>query len=96
MVREDVRRFCRANGIRMSDSGSYYFELYGQRYRVSDHSVEESNRGAYDKRGYQRRRLYHPNGREADTIYILSNDIEFVYLNLRNGNRVSSNGRVKR
>ena len=38
MVREDVRRFCRANGIRMSDSGSYYFELYGQKYRVSDHT----------------------------------------------------------
>jgi hypothetical protein len=96
MVREDVRRFCRANGIRMSDSGSYYFELYGQRYRVSDHSIEESNRAAYDRRGCQRRRLYHPKGREDGVIYILSSDIEFVYLNLRNGNRVSSNGRVKR
>lgn len=95
-MRTDVRSFCRANGIRMSDSGSYYFELYGQRYRVSDHSVEESNRGAYDKRGYQRRRLYHPNGRESDVKYIISSDIEFVYLNLLNGNRVSSKGRIKR
>ena len=92
----DVRSFCKANGIRMSGSGSFYFELYGQKYRVSNHTIEESNRGAYDKKGRQIRRLYHPNGRETDTIYILSNDIEFVYLNLRNGNRVSSNGRVKR
>jgi len=92
----DVRSFCKANGIRMSGTGSYYFELYGQRYRVSDHSIEDSNRGAYDKKGYQRRRLYHPNGREENITYITSNDIEYVYLNLRNGNRVSSNGRVKR
>lgn len=96
MVREDVRRFCMANGIRMSDSGSYYFELYGQKYRVSDHTVEESNRGAYNKKGIQRRKLYHPNGREADVKYIISSDIEYVYLNLLNGNRVSSNGRIKR
>lgn len=92
----DVRSFCKANGIRMSGSGSYYFELYGQKYRVSDHTVEASNKAAYNKKGYQRRRLYHPNGREDDTIYILSNDIESVYLNLRNGNKVSSNGRIKR
>ena len=37
--------FCSKNNISKSaNSDSYYFEINGQKYRVSNHSVESSNR----------------------------------------------------
>ena len=64
--------FCRENNISKSaNSDSYYFEINGQKYRVSNHSVESSNRGAYEEGTHEQiRELYHPEGREKDTIYI--------------------------
>jgi hypothetical protein len=41
---------------------SFYFDINGQKYRVSNHSVESSHRNS----GGQ----YHQDGREDDTIYI--------------------------
>ncbi len=80
--------FCASHGIRRSKNGdSYYFELNGRRYRVSNHSVEASNRGAYDSYGRQTRRLYHPDGREDDMVYIHASKtrIEQIYIDLFNG-----------
>lgn len=58
--------FCRENNISKSaNSDSYYFEINGQKYRVSNHSVESSNRGAYEEGTHEQiRELYHPEGRE--------------------------------
>lgn len=67
-----IEQFCREHGIDMSASGdSYYFTLNGTQYRVSNHSVEASNRGAYDPvTGERRRDLYHAGGRQGGVVYI--------------------------
>lgn len=68
---DEIDDFVAKNGISQSaNSDSYYFTINGKDYRVSNHSVEASNRGAYDQFGNQRRMLYHPGGRDKDTIYI--------------------------
>jgi len=41
-----LNRFCLANGIKRSKKGvSFYFEIDGKKYRVSDHTIEESKQG---------------------------------------------------
>lgn len=67
----EIDDFCRENGISQSASGdSYCFSVDGQNYRISNHSVEESNRHAYNDQGEKMRELYHEGGRREDTIYI--------------------------
>lgn len=68
----EIEDFCAKNGIDSSLSkDSYYFTVNGVSYRVSNHSVEASNRGAFDEiTGEQKRELYHSDGRESDTVYI--------------------------
>ena len=46
---------------------SYYFTIDGQKYRVSNHTVAASNRGAYNVEGEQVRGLYHPNRQETQS-----------------------------
>lgn len=66
-----IEDFCLDHGIQRSmRSDSYYFVLNGQNYRVSNHSVEASNRSAYDDFGNLKRELYHQNGREDYVVYI--------------------------
>lgn len=66
-----IRSFCAENGISMSASGdSYYFTVNGQKYRVSNHSVEASNAHARNDLGEKLREVYHEGGRKDDTIYI--------------------------
>ncbi len=87
--------FCASHGIHRSKNGdSYYFELNGRKYRVSNHSVEASNKGAYDRDGHMRRRLYHPDGREDDVIYIHASKtrIEQIYIDLFNGVALDGRG----
>ena len=69
---QEIDDFCAEHGITSSISNdSYYFTVDGINYRVSNHSVEASNRGAFDSlTGEKRRELYHEGGREADTVYI--------------------------
>lgn len=68
----EIENFCAKNGIYSSSSkDSYYFTVDGINYRISNHSVEASNQGAFDETtGEQKRELYHQIGREADTVYI--------------------------
>lgn len=68
----EIENFCAKNGIRSSLSNdSYYFTVDGINYRISNHSVEASNRGAFDETtGEQKRELYHQDGREDNTVYI--------------------------
>ncbi len=68
---DEIQAFCDEHGIGYSGSmDSYYFDVGGQAYRVSNHSVESSNAHAYNWAGEKVRDVYHPEGREADTIYI--------------------------
>lgn len=67
----EIDNYCSENGIRQSaSSDSYYFEVNGVQYRVSNHSVESSNSHAYNIFGEQVRDVYHPLGREDDVVYI--------------------------
>ena len=68
----EIENFCAKNGIHSSLSNdSYYFTVDGINYRLSNHSVEASNRGAFDETtGEQKRELYHQDGREDNTVYI--------------------------
>lgn len=91
--------FCSKNNISKSaNSDSYYFEINGQKYRVSNHSVESSNRGAYEKSTHEQiRELYHPEGREKDTIYIHAGKTRImeIYENLKAGKELDGRGNVK-
>ncbi len=91
--------FCSKNNIsRSANSDSYYFEINGQKYRVSNHSVESSNRGAYEESTHEQiRELYHPEGREKDTIYIHAGKTRImeIYENLKAGKELDGRGNVK-
>lgn len=68
----EIENFCAAHGISASLSqDSYYFNFNGVNYRISNHSVEASNRGAFDElTGEQKREFYHQTGKDDKTIYI--------------------------
>ena len=91
--------FCSKNNIsRSANSDSYYFEINGQKYRVSNNSVESSNRGAYEEDTHEQiRELYHPEGREKDTIYIHAGKTRImkIYENLKAGKELDGRGNVK-
>lgn len=66
---DEIDTFCMEHGISQSKSSdSYYFVIDGQSYRVSNHTIEASNAGAY-RDGVQIREKYHGT-REEDVIYI--------------------------
>lgn len=95
----EIEDFCNKNGIdRSLRNDSYYFMLNGKNYRVSNHTIEASNAKAYDAvTGEKKRDLYHPDGREEDTVYITAsktriidvyNDLAAGYELDKRGNRV--------
>lgn len=91
----EIEDFCIANGISKSIHGdSYYFILNGQRYRVSNHSVEASNRAAYDDFGNLKRELYHEGGREEDVRYIHASKTRImdIYRDLQAGYKLDGRG----
>lgn len=60
----EIKDFCRKNHIQAGLShDSYYFNIRGQNYRVSNHSIETSNARAFNVYDEQIRELYHPDGR---------------------------------
>ena len=68
---EELRDFCDLHNIDYSHNmDSYYFTVNGKNYRVSNHTIEASNAGAYDALGVQTRELYHATTRAEDVTYI--------------------------
>lgn len=81
---DEIADFCFANNIVQSSRGdSYYFSVNGQKYRVSNHSAESST-------------MYHPNGRDADTIYIHASKtrIREIYKAITDGLKIDGRGYV--
>ncbi len=92
----EIETFCAENGIQRSLRGdSYYFDLNGQSYRVSNHTVEQSNRKAFNENDEQIRALYHPEGRLANVIYITASKARIIdiYSDLKNGFQLDKRGR---
>lgn len=95
---DEIDQFCRENGIRHSlGNDSYYFQIDGQEYRVSNHSVESSNSHAYNWLGEQVREEYHPNGRKEDVIYIHASKTRIIqiYNDLKAGCKLDGRGNRK-
>lgn len=93
---DEIADFCRENGIQQSRRGdSYYFTINGTPYRVSNHTIEASNRAAFDElTGEQLRELYHEGGRDTDTVYITAGKtrIREIYNALKAGKRLDGRG----
>lgn len=91
-----IKEFCNNNGIDYSKTcDSYYFGINGVNYRVSNHTVEMSNYKAYDEFGNKVRELYHPNGREENTVYITAGKTRImdIYNDLKAGYQLDKRGR---
>ena len=92
---EEIREFCDKNDIGYSKSmDSYYFTIKEREYRVSNHSVETSNRGAFDDFGNQLREKYHEGGRKNEVTYIHASKtrIREIYNDLIQGYELDGRG----
>jgi hypothetical protein len=95
---QEIERFCAENNIDASRSNdSYYFTIRGQKYRVSNHTIESSNSRAFDWKGDQVRDFYHNSGRDNDVIYIHAGKTRIIeiYENLKAGKQLDGRGNIK-
>lgn len=93
---DEITKFCEENGIDQSTSSdSYYFWIGDQYYRVSNHTVAQSNRKAYNDFGQQVRRKYHEGGELEDVIYITAGKTRLIeiYNDLKAGYKLDRRGR---
>lgn len=84
---EEIDKFCTENKISRSyTSDSYYFEINGINYRVSNHSIETSNLHSNG--------AYHNDGRRDDTIYIHASKTRIIeiYNALKSGKKLDGRG----
>ena len=91
----EIDNFCRENAIDHSrSSDSYYFTINGQNYRVSNHTIAASNRGAYNELGEQIREKYHENKESDDVIYITAGKTRIIeiYNDLKAGHKLDRRG----
>lgn len=94
---EAITDFCLKNNIQQSmTSDSYYFQINGQNYRVSNHTVAASDKGMYDEFGRKIRDSYHTYESD-DTIYITASKtrIMAIYNDLKNGYELDKRGNRK-
>jgi len=92
---DGIWEYCCENGISSSSSqDSYYFSVNGQAYRVSNHTIERSNRGAYDECGQQIRSKYHDDRRADDVIYIHASKTRLIEIHkkLLEGKKLDGHG----
>lgn len=83
----EIEEYCDEHGISHSlSSDSYYFEIGGQEYRVSNHSVEASYRNSGGK--------WHMGGRDADVVYIHASKTRIIeiYEDLKAGYKLDGRG----
>lgn len=68
----EIDDFCADNGITASvGNDSFYFALNGIHYRVSNHTVEASNRGAYNVEGRKFANCITPTGAKTMSCILL-------------------------
>ncbi len=73
---------------------SFYFTHNGTKYRVSNHSIESSNRKAYNWMGEQVREKYHADQRDEETRYIHASKTRLIeiYNRIMSGIEVDGHG----
>ena len=81
------------NSSRTNDS--YYFRVNGKEYRVSNHSIKQSNAKAYDDLGNQIREKYHAEDEEIIEILASKTRIVEIYTALKNGCELDKRGNIK-
>lgn len=94
---EEIKEFCWENNIDYSlNMDSYYFTIEGKQYRVSNHTIESSNAGAY-RDGVQIREKYHADTREENVTYIHAGKtrIREIYNDLKAGYTLDGKGNRK-
>ena len=92
-----IEQFCVAHNISASKSSdSYYFTVNDINYRVSNHSIEASDRGMDNQftEGYGRE-SYHPDGR-ADIVCIHAGKTRIIeiYNAIATGSKVNGRGNI--
>ena len=91
---DEIDDFCLSNGINHSvSSDSYYFCLNGKDYRVSNHTVEASDKGMYDDMFGKVRESYHKHD-DPDMIYITAGKTRLIeiYKDLEAGYELDKRG----
>lgn len=93
---EIINNFCNANGISASRNlDSFYFSLDGVKYRVSNHTMQASDRGMRDSvTGEKRRDSYHEHDNDLVCITAGKTRIAEVYSNLKAGKKLDKRGYV--
>lgn len=90
---EKIKAFCEQNGIYQSRAGdSYYFTLNGVNYRVSNHTTQASDAGAFDIYGEKIRELYHDNDDKIINIIAGKTRIIEIYNDLKEGYDLDGRG----
>ena len=91
---DEIAEFCIENGISQSRSGdSYYFTINGKKYRVSNHTIAASNRGAFDElTGEKKRELYHNDATDEIQIFAGKTRIVQIYQDLVAGYELDRRG----
>lgn len=97
---KEIENFCNQNDIIASkNNDSYYFTLNDIHYRVSNHTIEASNKAAFDiDIGMYTRDLYHETERKDDTVYIHAGKTRIIdiYNDLKAGYKLDGKGyRIK-
>lgn len=87
--------FCKENDIYVSISGdSYYFNIAGQDYRVSNHTISKSDEGMFNEFGEKIRDSYHTNNKNVICITAGKTRIIDIYNNLKAGKKLDKRGNV--
>lgn len=93
---KEIENFCNQTGIIASkNNDSYYFTLNGINYRVSNHTIEASNKATFDAdTGMYKRNLYHETKRKDDTVYIHAGKTRIIdiYNDLKSGYKLDGRG----
>lgn len=91
---DEISEFCSEHGITQSKKGdSYYFTINDKHYRVSNHTIEASDRACYTELGEKIRESYHQYD-EEDLICITASKtrIKEIYNDLKAGYELTKRG----
>ena len=92
----EIDAFVACHNISSSKTNdSYYFKINDKEYRVSNHSIQQSNAKAYDDLGNQIREKYHAEGEDVIEILASKTRIIEIYTALKNGCELDKRGNIK-